>query len=165
MKHYIRDVNINIPLESAWSYFADLNNFGRFNVHHDGVQFLTTEHRGVGVHFKTGHTFWPIFPIPPLETICTVALWEKNEKTARIIVLEKPIINLPSLGHLPVPYTGHTQEYSLSSNREDETNFRYEVLYHGLPAWMKQANKNVDRKVLAVMDKELAAIKELLEQQ
>lgn len=162
MKNYNRSIDLDLSLGSVWNYLSDLNNFGWFNEHHGEIEFLTEQHQGRGTRFKTRHTFWPIFPIPPLETICLVSLWEKKEMMAKVTIWEQPVINIPLVGQAAVPYTQHWQKYTLSSGQRNKTNFRYQVIYQGLPSWMRKANRYVDAKVLEVMDQELVEIKELL---
>jgi hypothetical protein len=160
MKHYQKSININTDLNLVWEYLSDLNNFARFNPYHKTISFLTNQIKGQGTLFRTNHSFWPIFPIPNLETICQVTLWDENKK--RINIFEQPILNLPIIGERELKQTNHTQKYSLIEKQEG-ISFVYEVIYKGLPDWMKLANQHVNSKVNQVIQNELIEIKKKLE--
>lgn len=159
MRLYHQEIEINATLDLVWEYLSNIENFGKFNAYHHGVRFSSEQKQGVGTEFITPHTFWPIFPLPPLDTICKVTHWEKNENQGRIVIAEAPV----SKTQTAVPLTQHSQTYTLSTQGKDKTQLVYEITYNGIPDWVPWYAGYVNRKVNNVMIRELQEIKKLLE--
>ena len=163
---YRKEISLDVTVDKAWDFISDLRNFGRFNPHHYGVKFLTENCQGEGTTFTTRHTFWPIFPIPSLETRCVVTSWEKNEFDAAVVVDEQPYVNIRigsiRVGNIDVPLTNHIQRYFLDAEGS-KTNYIFEVEYKGVPAWIPPWFKHVNTRVEKVMINELESIKKHLE--
>lgn len=159
MKLYHQEMEINTPLAVVWQYLQDLQNFGKFNRYHHGVTFSTEQKQGVGTEFVTGHTFWPIFPLPPLKTKCLVTQWEVAKDRVIVSIAETPVTKR----NKPISITKHTQQYTLQARGKNKTKFSYDITYKGIPDWVPVYAKYVNGKVNATMIHELEEIKKLLE--
>ena len=159
-KLYQKYIDINASLDDVWDYISDLNNFCKYNPNHSTIKFLTEQEQGKGTKFVTKHIFKPIFPIPTLETICSVENWEKKEKKARITIVENPSIKL--FGYRKVPFTEHILDY-LIREKNEMTSFAYLIWYRGVPKWTGRYHDSVNKKVEEIMENELKEIKNFLE--
>lgn len=129
----------------VWSILSDVGHFTTMDSNHYGMVLLTPQRSGVGAKFSCQHRYWPIFPFPEDEVVCTVTVSDRKKK--RIVLAEEN----------KRAYRSHTQEYELEE-APNHTLVRFWVAIRDLPPiwshWVVYTSKRVMHEHLANLEKE-----------